>query len=96
MKYIRKTKKKTNTFPLGFVTETVNESAFTQAHKDLGGWELVSDAEAEAAMNNNTLLLTLHKAELEVEHQQKIEELEKLQANKAEFEAFKAWKASQS
>jgi len=105
MKYIRKAKntKLNGKMHDDFVTEVVPQEAFTPAHEALGGWELVSDEECkrlcDLAEEHKELHKAAEKAKAEAraatrdaeEAAQKIEN-DKL---KAEFEAFKAWKALQ-
>lgn len=102
MKYIRKAK---NTKQAGrmhddFVTEMVPEEVFSKAHKAMGGWELVTNKECERLCG----LAEAHKEEYRVAKEAQTElsraaraETDALKATEdyAEFEAFKAWKASQ-
>ena len=96
MKYILKDKN-------GMLTESVDESSFCSAHEAMGTWELVSDEECEAACMKNAEILEakrVAKAEamaLAAPARKAAKEAKALEdeAAKAEFEAFKAWKASQ-
>ena len=106
MKYIRKAKntKLNGKMHDDFVTEVVPQEAFTKAHEEMGGWELVSDEECERLCGLAEEHKELHRIAEKVKADaravtrdadaaaQKIED-DKL---KAEFEEFKAWKASQS
>ena len=102
MKYIRKAK---NTKQKGrmadeFVTETIDESLFTPKHEALGGWEKVSDEECERLCSQNETVAKEFKEERQAERKIRRAKQQKLKAEKdalinAEFEEFKAWKASQ-
>ena len=102
MKYVRKVKNtdKKNKMPNDFVTEVVEQALFSKAHEKMGGWELVTDEEAQQMLNQNDSLMTTW-IELKTQERkdsldaQRITKMAEEEALKAEFEAFKAWKASQ-
>lgn len=106
MKYIRKAKntKLKGTMHDDFITEVVPEEAFKPVHEAMGGWELVSDEECERlcglADEQKEEFRLIKQAEVDkrtaefkLQREAQKKEDDKL---KAEFEEFKAWKASQS
>jgi hypothetical protein len=102
MKYIRQAKntKMAGKLPDEYVTEHLDESLFNSKHEAMGGWEKVSNAKCKELCDNNEQLLEEFKAAKDAERrsidntqkQAKLTEQIKLQE---EFEAYKAWKASQ-
>lgn len=99
MKYIRKAKntQMAGKLPDDYITETVDQDKFTAEHEAMGGWELVEDDLAEqlvqATMQTNTKQLSEEQRLTAIDmFRSKIQEKKQL---KEEFEAFKAWKASQ-
>jgi len=102
MKYIRRAKntRLKGKFPDDFITEVVDEPLFNKKHEDMGGWEKVSNAKCKELCGNNEQILKEHNENKDTSikdarrtaQMAKQEERDKLEA---EFQAFKAWKASQ-
>ena len=102
MKYIRRAKNTPNAkrFPADFITEVVDASKYNKHHEALGGWEKVTQGECKKLCDANEGLLRdffdersvrNHEIRAAKVEQQKLEDAE----INAEFEAFKAWKATQ-
>lgn len=98
MQYIKKAKntKMRGRLPDDFITEVVDESMFTEAHRVLGGYEKVTNKECDRLCNNNSKLMEGLKEDNKlvaiIRDQTSDLEAEEL---RLEFEEFKAWRASQ-
>ena len=80
-----------------FITETVPQDAFSSAHRDMGGWELVTEEECKrlqslAESQRASYTLTKQVA-MDIQADTRVIEATKEAALKAEYGEFKAWKA---